>query len=401
MSPASVPTMSVDLSSLDVNRNPFPHMNAVREEAPAVYNPLIDHWMVGRWDETRQMLGDEAGFAQDRKFFDDIFGIRLFIAQDNPEHNQNRSTWNRPFRRAEIERLSDMVSEVVDEVLAPVLGALERGETLDVVEHTNAIAPIVIAHVLGIARDDIPRFSEWSHGMLGIAESVVEGQTERGERLRETGFAATEAMCAFAGAELEKRRREQRDDDLIGLMALAPTAAHLTEEERCGHVALLTMGGHETTSKLIGQLLVIMAQHPDQRAAIRQDRSLATQAIEEVVRYAGVIGAAVRSAREDTEIGGVPIPAGAQIFGLPTAANRDPRRWENPDTFDIFREPKPHIGFGFGTHSCLGMNLARLEASAVLNYMLDNAADYELTGGRIDYGTNWFLRGPTAVSIRF
>jgi cytochrome P450 len=400
MSPAgSVPTMSVDLASSEVNNDPFPYLNAVREEAPAVYNPAVDRWMVGRWDDLRAMLKDDQRCIQDAEFFDDIFGARLFIADQNPTHKEYRDIWADSFRHGFVQTYRDELETLVDGITGPVDVALAKGEEVDIMATLASTPALFISRMLGLEENDTDRFATWAQTMNGIAGSVVEGPTERGARMREEGLEASRAMCAFAGEQLDQRREAGRTDDLIGLLAHSPIGDEMTQAQREGHISLLTLGGHETTHKLLGQMIVLLGRNPDQRAAIAADRSLVRPAVEEILRFAGVIGAVVREAAEDLEIGEVTIPAGSQVLGLPTAANRDPGRWEDPDRFDIFREPKAHIGFGFGPHACIGMNLVRLEAEIVLNRVLDGFPDYQLVEPQIEYGRNWFVRGPVAVNI--
>jgi cytochrome P450 len=402
MSTATRPEMSINFASPEVNREPFSILAAVREEAPAVWNPLINHWMVGGFDDIRALLADETHFKSDSKFFDDIFGARIMGADDDPRHNETRAVWNPSFRRPTVQgKYREMIERVVDECLADVIAGLRAGETIEIVsKFSNVIPSVVISEMLGVQREDIPKFVKWSQDMGLIAESAVEPTPERRAELMAIGMRAQQAMTDYAGEELERRRREERDDDLIGMMALAPIAAERSEAELRAGVSNLVMGGHETTGKLIGHMMIIFSRHRDQLEAIREDRGLIPQAVEEVIRYAGVIGAIVREARTDGDIQGIPVTQGELILNLPTAANRDPRRWADPDTFDIFRERKQHVGFGYGTHSCIGQNLARFEAHTVLDRLLTEVPDYKITNESFDYGTNWFLRGPQQILVK-
>jgi cytochrome P450 len=261
------------------------------------------------------------------------------------------------------------------------------------------VPAIVIARMLGIPDADIPAFSRWSDEMTLIAQSVAEGPTPRGEAMRARGRRAQQRMHALAGEQLELRRREQRDDDLIGQMALSPVALERSEVEIRANVAGLVLAGHETTSKLLAQMFVTLERHPEQREALRDDRSLIPQAVEELIRYDGVAASAVRAPRADTEVGGIGLAAGDRIIVLPTATNRDPRHWDDPDTFDIFREPKGHLGFGLGTHVCLGINLARLEAQVTLDRLLDVLPEWRVAQDELDYGANFFTRGLKTLAI--
>jgi cytochrome P450 len=394
--------MGINMASPEVNQDPFTPLAAVREAAPAVWNPLIDQWMVAGFDDIRALLADEVHFKSGSKFFDDIFGARVFIADDDPRHNETRAVWNPSFRRPTIQgQYREMVERTVDECLADVLAGLRAGETVELVSTFSAVIPaVVISEMLGISSEDTELFVKWSNEMGLIAESFVEPSAQRRDELMAVGMEAQRSMTAYAGEELERRRQEERGDDLIGMMALAPVADERSEAELRAGIANLVMGGHETTGKLIGHMFIVFDQHRDQLEAIREDPELIPQAVEELIRYAGVIGAIVREARVDHDIGGVPVKQGQFVLNLPTPANRDPRRWDDPDTFDIFRERKQHVGFGYGTHSCIGQNLARFEAQTVLARLLTEIPDYRITDESFDYGTNWFLRGPKEIHVK-
>jgi cytochrome P450 len=161
----------------------------------------------------------------------------------------------------------------------------------------------------------------------------------------------------------------------------------------------LVFAGNETTAKLMAHTLVTLAGHPDQRRLLVADRTFVSQAIEEVLRWQTITQFIDREVRaDDVEISGVRLAPGSVVTPLQGAANRDPQRWDRPEVFDLTRPPKAHLGFGFGMHSCIGLNLARLEAQVWLNRFLDELPDYEVAGA-IHYGGNFQLRGPEAVPI--
>jgi cytochrome P450 len=148
---------------------------------------------------------------------------------------------------------------------------------------------------------------------------VAEGPTPRGEQTRAQGVDARQLMHAYVGEQLEIRRREKRDDDLIGKIAMSPVALERSEREIRTNVTGLVVAGHDTTPRLLAHMFVTLARHPEQREAIREDRSLIPQAIEEIIRYDGVSSSGSRAARVDTEIGGLGLRAGDKIIVLPTA----------------------------------------------------------------------------------
>lgn len=175
---------------------------------------------------------------------------------------------------------------------------------------------------------------------------------------------------------------------------------HMTEQEVVAGNTQLVFAGNETTAKLLAQIVVTLADHPDQRRAVRSDRSLIPPAVEEVHRYETITHSVFRDViADDVSAAGVAIPNGARIkLLLLGAANRGPLRWERPDPFDVSRPKLSHLGYAFGLHSCLGMNLARLEAQIFLEELIDALPDWQV-GSPVDFGTNYAVRGPAAVRV--
>jgi cytochrome P450 len=174
----------------------------------------------------------------------------------------------------------------------------------------------------------------------------------------------------------------------------------MDEQEIVASNTQLVFAGNETTAKLMASTLVALGLHPEQRRLLVEARSLIPQAIEEVLRWMPVVDAlpARHACSDESEVGGVRVPRGAAMAPLIVAANRDPSRWRDPHRFDILRERKQHLGFGFGMHVCLGLNLARLEVQVWLDCLLDRLPDYHVAGP-IDYGHHFILRGPVAVPL--
>jgi cytochrome P450 len=190
-----------------------------------------------------------------------------------------------------------------------------------------------------------------------------------------------------------------RDDgwDLIATMVGADYAcAHMTEQEIVASNTQLVFAGNETTAKLLAQIVATPAEYADQRRAVRGDRALLPAAVEEVHRFETISHSIFRDAVSDYAVGGVTIHAGERITLLLGAANRDPARWEHPDQLDVSRKRLPHLDFAFGLHSCLGVNLARLEAQIFLEELLDALPDWDVERP-LDHGTNFIVRGPRQV----
>jgi cytochrome P450 len=176
----------------------------------------------------------------------------------------------------------------------------------------------------------------------------------------------------------------------------------LTDEAICSFLRLLLPAGIETTFRSSGNLLFLLLTHPDQFEQVRQERTLVPNAIEEGLRYETPLTTVARSAVRDIELRGQLIRQGATVSPVIGSANRDEARWEDAETFDIHRDPQPHIAFGAGPHMCLGMHLARLETEVMLNVLLDRLDDITLEPGDLDpHIRGMAFRSPTCLPVTF
>jgi cytochrome P450 len=260
---------------------------------------------------------------------------------------------------------------------------------------TRAIPTIAIAHLMGIERDQFDRFAQWSDDMGGVLEARDDGSPE-GAAMTARAKQATAELNEYLAREIEVRRSRGSGDDLVSKMANSDVP--MDESEVIASNTQLVFAGNETTSKLMGYVLIALAAHPDQREELRRDRSLLPQAIEEIHRWTSVLVYNLRFVKEaGTEVAGVPLPAGATVMALQAAANRDPERWENPAVLDIHRPQQAHLGFGAGLHSCLGLNLARLETEVLLDKLLDDVPDWEVQD--VKWGSHPMVRGAARIDM--
>jgi len=198
------------------------------------------------------------------------------------------------------------------------------------------------------------------------------------------------------------RRRSPRQDVISDLVTADIDGEKLTDEAIYAFLLLLLPAGAETTYRSSGNLLYLLLTHPDQLVAVQKDRSLVDRAIEEGLRLEPPLLMINRTATSDVEVGGVTIPAGGDITTCLGSANHDEERWDDPDTFDIFRTPQQHLAFAFGPHMCLGMHLARLETRVVLNAVLDRLPGLRLDpDGDDPHIRGLIFRSPTSVPVLF
>lgn len=314
---------------------------------------------------------------------------RTILEMDEPEHHVYRSIIQQAFSRRAMDRWEpEVVRPVVDELLDRVLQDAETDRRVELVRRLTFPFPIrVIARLLGLPGDQVPRFHS-------LAVRLISGMFDFDDAVKAS------AEMAKLLTPLIVARRHAPDDDIISLLTAAEhDGQQLTQEEIVSFCRLLLIAGAETTYRSSSNLLVGLLTHPDQLDAVRADAGLLPQAIEEGLRWECPTLTLYRTATEDTEVCGVPIPAGTVVWVQLAAANHDERYWDQPERFDIFRrQGQTPVAFASGPHICLGMHLARLEIRVALGRLFER-----LPGLRLDPGqpppviTGRSFRAPTAI----
>lgn len=397
------PVLTFDTADPAFVREPWDTYEEIRRLGGVVYNERIGRWMVSDFEPVRQILvtpqrfGSERGQAEQAA----VFGGPTMEFYDGPHHDDMRAIWSDDFRPRRLGTLRPMITSVIRARLAPVVKRLADGETVEIVsELTRGIPTEVIATMLGIEPSMVAQFSAWSDAMGASAEGYT-NPGRRGEELIAAGRRATAELNDYLREQITLRQRPAHHGaDLITTMVRDDYARdHMTEQEIVASNTQLVFAGNETTAKLLAQIMVTLAAHPDQRRAVHADRDLIPAAVEEVHRFETVTHSVFRDAvGDESSIAGVAIPADRRVTLLLGAANRDPARWDRADAFDAARKKKSHMGFAFGLHSCLGMNLARLEAQIFLDELIEVLPDWDVETP-VDYGSNYAVRGPSTVRV--
>jgi cytochrome P450 len=217
------------------------------------------------------------------------------------------------------------------------------------------------------------------------------------------GMAASEALRDYFATILDDRRRHPADDLISELVQTEVDGRKLEDEEIYSFLRLLLPAGVETTYRASGSMLYGLLTNPDQLQAVVADRDLLVPAFEETIRWEPPVTVILRQATRDTELAGVPVQKGADVGLLLGAANRDERKYEDPDNFNLFRESKQNVGFGFGIHVCLGMHLARMETRVALNALFDRLPDLRLDAAPDQdlHIRGMAFRSPVALPVAF
>ncbi len=313
--------------------------------------------------------------------------LPMLITLDRPRHDELRRLVAPLFTAARSTQMQDGIRALV----ADALDRMVATPGSDAVAELTVPLPVtVIARVLGVPERDLRRLHAWSDGVVeGFHAGMSLFASARG--LRSIGAALS--LHRYFTAHFA-RLRDEPGDDVISALLSSNDGGALDDEELFWFSLLLLVAGNETTTNLIGSLLFALARDPEAYARLRDEPQLIPAAVEEGLRWGSPIQGLYRTAAADYTVGETTIPRGARVLLLFGAANRDPRKYPDPDRFAVDRNPTDHLAFGMGIHFCLGAQLARLEARVVLEELIARAARLELAG------TPQFTRNPTVFGPR-
>jgi cytochrome P450 len=381
-------------------RDPYAMMAAVRADTPVLPVAMrmardqpgenaLPTFVVFSHEHVQQVLTDNERFssASYEMSIGQVMG-RTILQMDPPEHLRHRALVAKAFRARVLEQSSEaVIAATVTELIDGFAG---DGHADLVAQLTFPFPVQVIARILGLPEADWPRFKQLSTDLITIMRDW------------DRAVAAREQLRGYFAEIIAERRRNPRDDLVSQLVEAEVDGHRLTDDEIYPFLLLLLPAGAETTYRSSSNLLFGLLTHPAQLAAVRADRSLVPQAIEEALRWETPLLTITRLATRDTELAGVAIPAGAVVAVSLGAANRDPGRYPDPDAFDIFRDPAPNSSFGDGPHRCLGMHLARLEMRILLNATLDRLGHLHPDPAAGDPQIQGFIfRSPPDLRVRF
>ena len=338
----------------------------MRSSDPVFYDGRT--WHAFRYEEVSQVMTDYTHFSSQAFGLTGSFLQNTLIAKDPPDHRKLRNLVNQAFTPRTVARLSDRIARVTQELLDEVKS---RGK-MDVVSDIAFPLPAkVIAEMLGVPPEDWDIFQRWAR---------VDSSDPAASR-REAGRSQREEMSNYFSRLLEERRRAPREDLISALSVAEVDGERLSEAELVSFCFLLLAAGQETTKNLITNAIVCLTDYPDSMERLMREPTLMPTAIEEVLRYLPPVWFLFRQTRAEVELGGQRIPADQLVLAWTASANRDPAQFQNPDRFDIEREPNRHLAFGHGIHYCVGAPLARLEARIALPMMLEQLRDLQRVEG--------------------
>ena len=379
-----------DPYDVDIDADPYPVFRRLRDEAPIYYNDRHDFYAVSRYEDVERGLVDSKRYISGRGGVLEIIKANIdmppgtLIFEDPPVHTIHRSLLSRVFTPRRVAALEPKIREFCARSLDPLVGS----GAFDFVADLGAQMPIrVIGMLFGIPEEDQDAIRQGTDANL---------RTQAGQPMQ-VSQEVTFGSDMFA--DYIDWRVEHPSDDLMTELLRAEfedetgTTRRLSRDEALLYTTVVAGAGNETTTRLIGWAGKVLAEHPDQRRELVEDRSLIPNAIEELLRYEPPAPHVGRYVPEAVEVYGRPVPAGSAMLFLVGAANRDDRRYQDPDRFDIHREIDKHLTFGYGIHFCLGAALARLEGRIALDEVLTRFPEWDVDLDRAKLAPTSTVRG--------
>jgi cytochrome P450 len=350
--------------------------------------PLQPGYMVTRFDDVMAVLRGAALFSSkaNAKGIGLVMG-KTILEMDGAEHSRHRNIVSLAFvPKAIKDGLPDTVAAIAHQMIDAFAG--DGGADL-VAQFTRTFPLRVIAHIIGVPIEDYETFKRWSLDIISFGDDPARG------------FESAQKVVEFLRPVLERRRAEPCGD-LMSTLAHAVVDDHrLQDEEIFSFLRLLLPAGSDTTYRLIGSALFGLLTHPEQLQEVLAERSMIGAVLDETLRWEAPVQFASRETTQATLLGDVELPAGAQLLTALGSANRDERRFEQPERFDIHRRIDEHLAFGFGRHFCLGSHLARLEATTALNALLDRLPNLRLESVDGAGIVGLAFRSPKRLPVRF
>lgn len=380
-----------DPYDVSIAADPYPTYARLRDEAPLYYNERYNFWALSRHADVEKALADWETFSNSRSDileliqskFDMPPGVMMF--QDPPAHTRLRGVMSRVFTPRRMAELEDQVRAYCVRCLDPLVGS----DGFDIIAELASMMPMrVIGMLLGIPEGDQVSVRDANDANL---------RTRPGTPMKVANPDKIADGSIYADY-IDWRAKNLSDDLMTALLNVEFEDEHgvtrkLTRQEVLRYTQVVAGAGNETTGRLIGWLAKVLAEHPDQRRDVAHDRSLLTRAVDETLRYEPTGPHVARYTLREFGCYGTTVPAHSAILLLFGAANRDPLRYQDPDTFNIRRDNISHLTFGKGVHYCLGANLARLEGRVALDELLNRWPEWDIDYDSLKLAPTSTVRG--------
>jgi cytochrome P450 family 142 subfamily A polypeptide 1 len=371
---------------------PFADWAWMRENAPAYWDAKNDVWAITRHDDVLAVEKDPTTFSSHTAPRPHGQHLPMMISMDDPEHSRRRKLVSRGFTPRRVRDHEATIRRICTEIIDRVA---PKGECDFVWDVAAPLPLLLIADMLGFPPESYDDLLRWSDDLIRATTADPPPAVMH---------AGMEAMLAFREFQLGviADRRSQPQDDLVSILCDAEIDGERLDDESIIQESLLILiGGDETSRHVMTDGMLALLDHPDQLAILRAVPATIDFGVEELLRWVSPIKNMSRTVTREVEMHGQTLRAGQQLILMYPAANRDPRVFEEPERFDVRRNPNPHLAFGFGPHFCMGASLARLELKVMFSELLHRLPDLHVAGDPMPRRPSNFISGPEAMPVAF
>ena len=395
--------MTPDILSPEFSENPFPVLELMRNEYPVYFHEAMNSYMISRYEDVERAFKDPAFNSNNYEWqLEPVHGPTI-LQMEGRDHSRHRNLVTPAFRGAD---LREKFAPVIERNSAELIEAWRADGRVDFVQQYTTRFPInVIVDMLGLPKSDHDRFHAWYSSIMAFLSNLI-GDPD----VMAAGIRTRDELQEYMLPIIAERRSSPGEDLLATLCQAEIDGERLSDIEVKAFVSLLLTAGGETTDKSMANMFWRLIEHPEQMEAVRADRSLIRNAFAEMLRHTPPVQMIMRETATDVEMSGGTIPAGATVTCLLAGANRDPRKYDDPDRFDIFREDLDmekaftaaanHTSFAFGRHFCVGAILALTEVETGTNQLLDAMEHIDFVDGP-PTPVGVFTRSPVHMPLTF
>ena len=392
------------LMDQSVLADPHSLYRALRENEPVHWDPYINAWVVTNYTETVKVLTMCSADRRVSPTYLDQLGLSFMkplsevmqqqiMFMDGSSHARLKGLCVSAFTPGRVEALRTAIDSIADELLDRIIAA---GEMDLIADFANPLPAIVSTKLLGVPVEDHQLLHSW---VLDLAELLGNYQ-HHPDRIAQV-VQSLQNLKSYLAAQIEEQRKQPNEGLICALLNAEFNGERLSEDEVIANTIIILIGGHETTTSLIAGGFLTMLQRPEAYELLRTRPEIIASAVEELLRFESPSQSTARVAPADMELGGKKIKKGARIVAGLAAANRDPKRFPDPDRLDLLRSDNRHVAFGWAAHFCFGAPLARMEGQIALNKLLSRLSRPKLLEETLKWRSNAGFRSLTSLRISF